>query len=1362
MADYKEEDLKKFREKELDRRSKITDKQRSLELEKKILNDFDPEIVELFEFDQKQLEQDQRALEIQLQASTSDIIAAQAAGFNVSTNMRYCNLYFEPMYDYPANTYADSIGGNSGQWDISLVTYALAPSVMIYAQTVAAPEYALVDQLILVEDITGDGYGFEETVNNFSTSTTTFNTSQGVTNTRVRLDRRMFSGDSCYSLGRDYKLTFASGHTETVEVHPPSPCWQSSALYCTSGSAVNTGIDHSYCSNEDYKSTYSAFKASSLSSGSNWGQIVTQTIPWNGTLQTATDTKFVNSAIPMGLLGDVTDLYFELSTNLGVNSPSKGDCAFDAQSTAGLTPSNYITGTTHYGSPLQINAAQWSKQTIAILGRKATIPSSGIVGTSSSTPYKYIHNPVTWFGAIQDPGFDSVPSPSSQQMMPAEGIYGIVRDYAYSENLEDCSIPPPVEIEVCNDNNSPSYYLTTELACDGSSITNYINGSNGAWTPIPGADACCDVDCSGFIMTGSSNDAGFGVNNGTITIDFTNGTGTPVGTYHTVSNQNAYDVSLTNSNGTAIVQNSNNVYNSGSTQTDSTCDTTNNSPLVNCNSNSTIAVGMSVTGTGVNGTKFVGAITGGVPGAVTQFSLSSSGISNVANNANATLTNTQLIFAIFPYQFQWGGLPPNTGGDFYTISVIDSDECEYTQVFVIGELDPIVGCTSSAAINYDSNNQSQCAPDCCIFCNAATGVTEDGSGSFLNNEFSVLTASVVPETTATASDGMVTINGGLDNSLIPYLAASMSYKYTIHALSSSGNFASAGGVIATDTSTLGQGITASFTSLDHGYYGVLVQIEDSSTGADAGLEKCFQWVSADVSANVCLDASATNYNTSVPANLQISNPSLCTYPVGCDCNFSLSYVQSNCGVIITANIGCDPLSNVSWRWIAPDGSVLAPSAQNNVASYTTDLNLAFLSGAYTFELTDQGGTGVCVTTNTINVIMPICGCTDSLAINYDPAATTDDGSCIYCVYGCTDPTATNYSAVATCDDGSCIFPYGGCTDPLASNYDAGASFDDGSCIYEGCLDNTALNYLYTCAGVYNPSINFNNPACCSYCVPPVMDIPVPVNATASAVTCNVSNPDGSCSITNISLPSGSTTWTWKVTSPLGLTVYQSNQLAVGATAQTQSNLNVGAYNWEAKDGLLCIDTGNFSIGTTPGNCGCTDPNAANYNPAAVIDDGSCLYPGCTDPNATNYDPAAIQDDGTCNYEIIPNPCQLTSKTKRKIDGKIFGCLTLKGAMYLRKIKIGYADDCSVMNQWKLILVNYLLHKSDLDCMFNCSDTMTSNTGAGAPSAFPNTNTTNYIDPFIRFMNEQCDKCTEDPDCLNQRFSRGGGGGGGMD
>ncbi|MAU36256.1 MAG: hypothetical protein CMD14_02655, partial [Flavobacteriales bacterium] len=49
----------------------------------------------------------------------------------------------------------------------------------------------------------------------------------------------------------------------------------------------------------------------------------------------------------------------------------------------------------------------------------------------------------------------------------------------------------------------------------------------------------------------------------------------------------------------------------------------------------------------------------------------------------------------------------------------------------------------------------------------------------------------------------------------------------------------------------------------------------------------------------------------------------------------------------------------------------------------------------------------------------VSGCTDSTALNYDPTATVDDGSCIAIVYGCTDATACNYYAGANVDDGSC-------------------------------------------------------------------------------------------------------------------------------------------------------------------------------------------------------------------------------------------------------------------------------------------------------------------------------------------------------
>ena len=51
----------------------------------------------------------------------------------------------------------------------------------------------------------------------------------------------------------------------------------------------------------------------------------------------------------------------------------------------------------------------------------------------------------------------------------------------------------------------------------------------------------------------------------------------------------------------------------------------------------------------------------------------------------------------------------------------------------------------------------------------------------------------------------------------------------------------------------------------------------------------------------------------------------------------------------------------------------------------------------------------------------LTGCTDALACNYDPAATTDDGSCNL-PDGCTNTSAANYDPSAGCDDGSCIIP----------------------------------------------------------------------------------------------------------------------------------------------------------------------------------------------------------------------------------------------------------------------------------------------------------------------------------------------------
>ena len=183
-----------------------------------------------------------------------------------------------------------------------------------------------------------------------------------------------------------------------------------------------------------------------------------------------------------------------------------------------------------------------------------------------------------------------------------------------------------------------------------------------------------------------------------------------------------------------------------------------------------------------------------------------------------------------------------------------------------------------------------------------------------------------------------------------------------------------------------------------------------------------------------------------------------------------------------------------------------------------------------------------------------------------------DGTCGP-VWGCTDPNALNFDPEASANDGSCIYPYYGCTDPAAMNYDPYATTDDGTCQYpEDCLQNLVqfvLNggifeneiswYVYDADGIWVAGSYWNNGYAC-------------VGDGCYTIYMYDSFGDG-----------------WNNGS---LDVY------VNGEYSSSYSMDEGSYDVQ-------------SLGINATGCdeiaGCTDPLALNYNYTATTDDGSCIY-----------------------------------------------------------------------------------------------------------------------------------------------------------
>ena len=209
------------------------------------------------------------------------------------------------------------------------------------------------------------------------------------------------------------------------------------------------------------------------------------------------------------------------------------------------------------------------------------------------------------------------------------------------------------------------------------------------------------------------------------------------------------------------------------------------------------------------------------------------------------------------------------------------------------------------------------------------------------------------------------------------------------------------------------------------------------------------------------------------------------------------------------------------------------------------------------------------------------GCTDQSAMNYNPDANVDNGTCEYEIFGCTDPLALNHNPDATVDDGSCDYNHSECVFPPEF------------------VGNTGVNMtVFLTSSVISA-------------LPISSDYPYLVALSPSGLVV------GSASLSSEDLVGGQQSlavWGDDTSTPEidgalageeiffqlvdGTLLYDISVVTVFGSSVTYTS-NAQAPIASSSSSLVCSQE---IVGDI---FGCTDPSALNYNPDATYDDGSC-------------------------------------------------------------------------------------------------------------------------------------------------------------
>jgi len=282
------------------------------------------------------------------------------------------------------------------------------------------------------------------------------------------------------------------------------------------------------------------------------------------------------------------------------------------------------------------------------------------------------------------------------------------------------------------------------------------------------------------------------------------------------------------------------------------------------------------------------------------------------------------------------------------------------------------------------------------------------------------------------------------------------------------------------------------------------------------------------------------------------------------------------------------------------------------------------------------------------IFIPTYGCLDPLAYNYDPAADTDDGSC---VFPCTENSVdmNMYDSYGDGWNGAVYTITDASGTVVATDGLLGGVYElDSLCLPDGCYNITVGG------GTFDSEITFDFASLVgqpvgSYIVSigNVTCIPGCTDATAQNYDANATIDDGSCNYCTDNAVSMVTTdtygfgWGWTYGYGASWTITDVNDPTNTFSGPVNTGVNVS--NAGVETYALCVIDGCYEVATTniyttydasltwdfAGTAG-----GVNTTVYVAVGAATCPVMGCTDATANNYDPNATVDDGSCTYACL--------------------------------------------------------------------------------------------------------------------------------